>query len=40
MEAARTPTDSTFLPPEILSLPQVEIPVAGVTGYCLRNEEK
>ena len=40
MEAARSQTIQEFLPPEILSLPKVEIPVAGVTGYCLNNEEK
>jgi quercetin dioxygenase-like cupin family protein len=40
MEAAKTPTQANFLPPEILTLPQVEIPVSGVTGYCLQNEEK
>ena len=44
MEAARTPnqgrnTDQIF-PPEILSLPKVEVPVAGVTGYCLQNDER
>lgn len=29
-----------IFPPEILSLPKVEVPVAGVTGYCLTNDEK
>lgn len=40
MEAASSRTSTDSLPPEILSLPTVEIPVAGVTGYCLSNEEK
>ena len=40
MEAANVQPISEILPPEILSLPKVEIPVAGVTGYCLQNEEK
>ena len=40
MEAASSQTTQESLPPQILSLPKVEIPVAGVTGYCLSNEEK
>ena len=28
------------LPREILSLPKVEVPIAGAEGYCLRNEER
>ena len=40
MEAARTPRADQLLPPEILSLPQGEVPVAGVTGYTLQNDEK
>ena len=41
MEAAKSHADSTdLLPKEILSLPKVEIPVAGVTGFCLQNDEK
>ena len=40
MEAASSQTINETFPPEILSLPKVEIPVAGVTGYCLRNEDK
>ena len=43
MEAANTRVDENLLPElpaEILSLPKVEVPVAGVTGYCLGNEEK
>ncbi|MBU8871120.1 MAG: hypothetical protein KOO60_09700 [Gemmatimonadales bacterium] len=31
---------SDLLPPEILTLPKVEIPVDGVTGFCLRDDEK
>jgi len=40
MESARSQTTQESLPPQILSLPKVEIPVAGVTGYCLSNDEK
>jgi quercetin dioxygenase-like cupin family protein len=44
MEASRsqvTPESTQeSLPPEIISLPKVEVPVAGVTGYCLKNDEK
>lgn len=40
MEAASSQTTKEFLPPEILSLPKVEMPVAGVTGYCINNDEK
>lgn len=40
MEAARTQPTDTTLPPEILALPKVEVPVAGVDGYCLQNDEK
>lgn len=40
MEASRTESTSNILPPEILSLPKVEIPVSGVSGYCLRNDER
>ena len=40
MEAARTEQIDNLLPPEILSLPKVEVPVSGVTGYCLQNDEK
>lgn len=28
------------LPPEILALPQVVVPIPGVTGYCVRDREK
>jgi len=40
MEAAKSLPISEIFPPEILSLPQVEVPVAGVSGYCLKNDEK
>ena len=44
MEASRsqaTPESTQeSLPPEIISLPKVEVPVAGVTGYCLNDDEK
>jgi quercetin dioxygenase-like cupin family protein len=40
MEAARSHSLLSLLPPEVLCLPQVEIPIAGATGYCLWNEEK
>ncbi len=44
METARMKTPITTsngeIPQEIRSLPQVVVPVPGVTGYCLRNEEK
>ncbi len=40
MEAARTHSSQNPFPEDILSLPKVEVPVAGVTGYCLRNNEK
>ncbi len=40
MEAARTQPTDTILPPEILALPKVEVPVSGVDGYCLQNDEK
>ena len=40
MEASRSQTTQDSLPPEIISLPKVEVPVAGVTGYCLNDDEK
>ena len=40
MEAAKRQNAEYILPPEILSLPKVEIPVSGVAGYCLQNDEK
>lgn len=40
MEAAKSLPISEIFPPEILALPQVEVPVAGVSGYCMKNDEK
>jgi quercetin dioxygenase-like cupin family protein len=40
MEAAKTLDRGALLPAEILALPKVEIPVAGVTGYSLNDDEK
>lgn len=40
MEAANSQATNEILPAEILSLPKVEIPIAGVEGYCLKDDEK
>jgi quercetin dioxygenase-like cupin family protein len=40
MEAAKSPSAFDLLPDEIKSLPKIEIPVSGVTGYSLTNDEK
>jgi len=40
MESVNSSPAAAVFPPEILALPQVEIPVAGVTGHCLQNGEK
>ncbi|MCP4574454.1 MAG: cupin domain-containing protein [bacterium] len=40
MDPVKTHPAAAILPPEVLALPTVEIPVAGVTGYSLRNDEK
>ena len=40
MDSIRTDALREIFPPEILSLPKVEVPVAGVNGYCLKNDEK
>jgi len=40
MEATRKDPVNELLPPEVLALPKIEIPVSGVTGYCLQNDEK
>ncbi len=40
MDQLKTHPASSLLPPEIMALPKVEIPVAGVTGYSLANDEK
>ena len=39
-QRAKSQPATSLLPPEILALPKIEIPVSGVDGYCLRNEEK
>lgn len=40
MDRLKTHPASNLLPREILALPKIEIPVAGVTGFSLRNDEK
>jgi quercetin dioxygenase-like cupin family protein len=40
MQAADSRSPERILPEEILGLPKVEVPVAGVTGFCLQNDEK
>jgi len=40
MDPVKTHPAAEILPPEVLALPAVEIPVAGVTGYCLQNDDK
>jgi len=40
MDAAKTLSAENIFPPEILSLPKVAVPVSGVNGYCLKNDEK
>ena len=40
MDAARTEAHTTDLPPEILSLPKVEVPIAGVEGWYLHDDQK
>ena len=40
MEAAKLQPNNELFPPEILSLPKVEVPIAGVEGYCLKNDER
>jgi quercetin dioxygenase-like cupin family protein len=40
MDQLKTHPASSLLPREILALPKIEIPVAGVTGYSLHNGEK
>lgn len=40
METAKTRNAENIFPPEILNLPKVAVPVSGVTGYCLQNDEK
>lgn len=40
MDPVKTHPAAAILPPEVLALPTVEIPVAGVTGYCLQDDAK
>jgi quercetin dioxygenase-like cupin family protein len=40
MEMAQSRSNPQILPEEIVALPPVEIPVDGVTGYCLNDHEK
>ena len=40
METAKSPVGIEILPPEILSLPKVEVPVSGVEGYCMNDDQK
>jgi mannose-6-phosphate isomerase-like protein (cupin superfamily) len=40
METAKTHDLANVLPPEILALPKVEVPVDGVTGFGLSDDEK
>ncbi len=40
MDKLKTHPATDLLPREIMALPKIEIPVAGVTGYSLFNDEK
>lgn len=40
MDSARAPIENDLFPADVFSLPKVEIPVIGVTGYCMKNHEK
>ncbi len=40
MESARTQTMNEIFPPEIQALPKIEMPVSGVTGYCLQSKDR
>lgn len=40
MEAASSSSLTDLLPPEILDLPKVEVPIDGVTGFGLHDEER
>jgi quercetin dioxygenase-like cupin family protein len=40
MATARTDQYSGLLPEEVLALPKVEVPIDGVTGFSLGDEEK
>lgn len=40
MDPARTRQATDFLPAAVRSLPLVELPVSGATGYCLQDDQK
>ncbi len=40
MATTRTDQFSGFLPDVVLALPKVEVPIDGVTGFCLGDDEK
>lgn len=40
MATTRTAQFEGLLPEEVLSLPIVEIPIDGATGFCLKDDEK
>ncbi len=40
MEAAKSQPITNLLPKEILMLPKVEVPIPGIEGYCLKDDEK
>jgi quercetin dioxygenase-like cupin family protein len=40
MATTRTDEFTGLLPEEVLALPKVEVPIDGVTGFCMRDEEK
>ncbi|MBM4131493.1 cupin domain-containing protein [bacterium] len=40
MDPARTRQALDFLPEAVRCLPLVELPVAGATGYCLKDDQK
>ncbi len=40
MEATSPKSPTELFPPEILNLPKVEVPVDGVQGFCMHDDEK
>jgi quercetin dioxygenase-like cupin family protein len=40
MDPARTRQARDFLPEAVRSLPLIEMPVSGATGYCLQDDQK
>ena len=40
MEAMRTDQFTGLLPEEVLALPKIEIPIDGVTGFAINDDEK